>query len=83
MAYKIDERQVAGVVRETGTALLPHRFNPPEVVIGLAELIGRSIVDMADNHIQMRELEEIVHKHIHRTITIGAHASGKSGLARV
>lgn len=82
MAYEIEERKVAGVVKEASLALSGKDFNHGEVLVGLAEMLGRLIVEVADTHIQMTEMVKVVEDHINRTITIGAHATGKSGIAR-
>jgi hypothetical protein len=77
MSYQIDQRKVAGVVIETNAALNGKDFNHGEVIIGLAELIGRIIVEAADNGIQAKELAQVAANHIGLTIKIGAEATEK------
>jgi len=77
MAYEIDQRKVVGVVIETHTALVDKGFNHGEVVLGLAELIGRTIVEVAESSIQSAELMKVAMEHIERTIRIGAEATEK------
>jgi hypothetical protein len=77
MAYQIDARRVAGVLQETNNALQGKDFNHGEVVLGLAEMIGRIIVSVAKNKIQADEMQEIAVKHMQNTIAIGAQAQDK------
>lgn len=77
MAYQIDQRKVVGVVLEAHAALVDKSFNHGEVVIGLAELIGRTIVEVAESSIQSAELMKVAMEHIERTIRIGAEATEK------
>lgn len=82
MAYLIDQRKVAGVVVEANLALSNKDFNHGEIIIGLAELLARVIVEAADTNIQAKELVSVAMAHIDRTITVGAHATGKSIIAK-
>lgn len=82
MTYRIESRKVAGVVKEANAALMGHDFNPVEVIIGLSELLGRIIVEVGTTRIQMDELQEVVNKHIGRTVQIGSHATSKSNIAQ-
>ena len=77
MSYKIDQRKVAGVVIEANSALTGKDFNHGEVIIGLAELIGRVIVESADTGIQAKELAQVAANHIGLTIKVGAEATEK------
>lgn len=77
MSYKIDQRKVAGVVIEANAALTGKDFNHGEVVLGLAELIGRVIVECADNQFQATELVKVANGHLERTVKIGAQAQEK------
>jgi hypothetical protein len=83
MAYPIEERKVKGVIYETNMALAGKGFSDVEVMIGLSELIGRSIVKISPTHIQMDELKQAVLQHLERTVRIGAHAENKGPLDRV
>ena len=76
--YNIDQRKVVGVVLEANSALTNKNFNHGEVVLGLAELIGRVIVEAVENPIQAKELMQVAAAHIDRTIKVGAEAKGKS-----
>ena len=78
MGYQIEARKVAGVVIEANAALVGKDFNQGEVVLGLAELIGRIIVETCDSHIQAQELVKVVEEHLAKTIYIGSQATGKS-----
>lgn len=82
MAYEIEQRKVAGVVIEANQALSGKDFNHGEIVLGLAELLGRVIVDAAPHHIAAKELYDVAINHINKTIAIGSHASGKSLIER-
>ena len=77
MAYQIDQRKVVGVVIETHAALVDKGFNHGEVVLGLAELVGRTIVEVAESSIQSAELMKVAMEHIEKTIRIGAEATEK------
>ena len=77
MSYQIDQRKVAGVVIEANSALNGKGFNHGEVIIGLSELIGRIIVEAADNGIQAKELAQVAANHIGLTVKIGAEATEK------
>ena len=77
MSYQIDQRKVAGVVVETNLALTNKDFNHGEVILGLAELIGRIIVEACDNGIQAKELAQVAANHIGMTIKVGAEATEK------
>lgn len=81
MSYPIDRRKVAGVVLECNAALKDKGFNSGEVLVGLAELVGRVIVETGQHHIQMDDLKKVVSEHIDRTVRIGAHATEKSIIA--
>lgn len=82
MAYEIEQRKVAGVVVEANRALAGKDFNHGEIVLGLAELLGRVIVEAAENHIQTKELLDVVQDHIVKTIQVGNAATGKSLIER-
>jgi hypothetical protein len=77
MSYQVDQRKVAGVVIEANAALSGKDFNHGEVIIGLAELIGRIIVEASDNGIQAKELAQVAANHIGLTIKVGAEATEK------
>jgi len=77
MSYQIDQRKVAGVVVETNQTLSGKGFNHGEIIIGLSELIGRIIVDAAENGIQAKELAQVAANHIGLTIKVGAEATEK------
>jgi len=82
MSYQIDPRKITGVVTEANAALGGKGFNHGEIIIGLAELLGRVIVDIGTHHIQMDGMKKVVVDHLERTIRIGAHAMEKSIVAR-
>jgi hypothetical protein len=82
MSYKIDPRKVAGVVVEANQAINNKGFNHGEVVLGLAELIGRVIVSVSTTPIQAQELVQVVENHLALTLKRGAEATEKSVIAR-
>jgi hypothetical protein len=82
MSYKIDPRKVAGVVVEANQAINNKGFNHGEVVLGLAELIGRVIVSVSTTPIQAQELVQVVENHLALTLKRGAEATEKSIIAR-
>lgn len=77
MAYEIDPHRVAGVVLATNQVLKDKNFNQGEVILGLAEMIGRVIVEAANNRIQADEMVAVVMKHMGTTIQIGAQQQDK------
>lgn len=83
MAYEIDSAKVAGVVKEASVALSRHGFNHGEVIVGLSELIGRVIVEVATNHIAMKDMVKVVMEHLDRTIVAGDSAKGNNLIERV
>ncbi|MFM1990283.1 MAG: hypothetical protein RJA99_3240 [Pseudomonadota bacterium] len=82
MSYNIEPRKVAGVVKEASAALEGKDFNHGEVLVGLAELLGRVIVDVGKHHVHMDDMKKVVVDHLERTVRIGAHATEKSIAAR-
>ena len=83
MAYKIEPRKVAGVIREANEALNGKGFNHGEVIIGLSELLGRVVVETAQNSIQTQEMVKIIESHLAKTVEIGSQATQKSLIERV
>lgn len=74
----IDERKVAGVVKAGLTLVSDKGFSRAEIIIGIAELLGRIIVDSAETSIQAEELAKIAHNHTDISIGIGLRATNKS-----
>lgn len=72
MAYNIDKRKVAEVLIRSNEAIRAQEFNHGEVIIGLSELIGRTIVEVAKGPLQAQELTRVVVEHLDRTIKAGA-----------
>ena len=77
MSYQIDQRKVVGVVLEANAALNDKGFNHGEVILGLAELIGRVIVEASETSIQSGELMKVAIAHMEKTIRVGAEATEK------
>jgi hypothetical protein len=77
MSYEIDQRKVIGVLLEANGAISDKGFNHGEVILGLAELIGRTIVEVAETSIQSGELMKVAMAHIELTIRTGAVAQEK------
>lgn len=75
MNAQIEARKVAGVVIEASRILGDKGFNRGEMILGLSELIGRLIVDTAQDTIQAEELLKIVGNHVSKTIDIGIQAT--------
>jgi len=75
MNVQIEQRKVAGVAIEASRILADKGFNRGEMLLGLSELIGRLIVDTAQDTIQAEELLKIVGSHISKTIDIGVQAT--------
>ncbi len=76
MTTQIDANKVTGVVHECQQALQGRYFHVVEVMVGLSELIGRTIVESGENPIQMRDMAKVAGEHLDRTITAGIRAKG-------
>jgi len=83
MSYPIDPLKIRGVIVECNTVLQQHKFNVGEVLVGLAELIGRIIVENATTDVQAKEMIDVVGNHVVCTVQLGAEATGKSQIARM
>jgi hypothetical protein len=83
MTTVLDPNKIAGVVKSVATIVSDKGFNRGEILLGLSEMIGRIIVDVADNSIQADELYTLCQQHMSRTIHIGSQASEKQIIARV
>ena len=59
MSYEIDQRKVIGVLLEANGAIADKGFNHGEVVLGLAELSGRTIVEVAETSLQSGEFLKV------------------------
>jgi len=80
MSYQIEQKKVIGVVTECNFALDGKGFNHGEVILGLAELMGRIIVETSETSIQAKDLAKVAVDHLNNTIKIGAQATGKSNI---
>lgn len=80
MGYQIESHKVAGVVVEANRALNGKGFNTGEVLLGLSELLGRMIVESAQNQIQTKEMVKVIEDHLARTINVGMQATNKSSI---
>jgi len=77
--HTITPKHVMAVVLEVDTMLrqknLP--FNTIEVMLGLQELVGRLIVDMATSQVSAGELVEHTKKHLDDTVRTGMATKGQ------
>lgn len=78
MTYEIRTQAVRGVVSEAMQALGGKGFTHAEIIIGLGEVVGRMIVNVAETPIQAAELVTVVHQHLTRTIEAGQRAHEKT-----
>ena len=80
MEVKITPRNVMAVVIEVGRMLETRAkelsLNQAEVMIGLQELVGRTIVDMSNTQVGADTLAEHARKHLDDTIRIGMATKG-------
>ena len=76
MSYDIDPRRVAGVVNECQLALNNRGFNHGEVIVGLAELVGRTIVQASDTPVTGADAAKVVIEHLNRTLHAGFTSKG-------
>lgn len=74
----IDARKVAGVVKAGLVIVGDKGFSRAEIIIGLAELLGRLIVESSETSLQAEELAKIAHNHTDISIGIGLRATNKS-----
>ncbi len=72
----IDARKVEAVVRNCGNALKDQPYHVVEVMVGLGELMGRTIAAQDMNPIAMKEIAQLAVSHIENTIVAGVHAKG-------
>lgn len=71
MELNVDQQKVAGVVKELNQVIGGKGFNRLELILGLAEMTGRVVVDTAETPIQARELAGVAFGHLSQTITVG------------
>jgi hypothetical protein len=76
MAYEIDkqmvDKAVQFIMREIGNGA----FNHGEVLVALAECVGRVVIDAAQTPIAVRDATKVVADHITATCRAGAAAKG-------
>jgi hypothetical protein len=75
-SIQIDVRKVDSVVKDAAHAISANHYHVAEVITGLAELMGRTIVAQHMTPIAMRELAQHALNHLESTITAGVAASG-------
>jgi len=74
MEISVNKEKIAGVWRTAGDAISNKGFQTPEVLFGLAELIGRVLVDHTDGTvIQKLDTLKTLVEHADRTVRIGCH----------
>lgn len=74
---EIDRDKVAGVQKIVGTVLADKGFTVPEVLFGLAELIGRSVaLHTGGTIIEKLEVVKTLTDHTEKTVRMGWIASG-------
>lgn len=77
MQMEIDRNKVAGVQKLVGSTLVDKGFNIPEVLFGLAELIGRTIaLHTGGTIIEKQEVLKQLTDHAEKTVRIGWIATG-------
>ena len=83
MKYVIEPRKVACVVVECNNVIKDKQFNHGEVILGLAELLGRIVVDASSTTTQADEMYALAQQHLADTIKVGLAARGSSLIQRV
>ena len=73
---RIDARKVDAVVRDAAHAIGSNNYHVVEVITGLTELLGRTIVAQPISPIAMRELAQHALDHLEATITAGVSSKG-------
>lgn len=76
MAYKINEFMVRNAVVEIRSALSGKNFNHGEVLIALAETIGRHIVEVSKTPIDGTDAAKAVVDHMTLTMKVGYEQKG-------
>lgn len=72
MEVTLNKGKIAGVVKAAGESVSNRGFETPEVLFGLAELIGRILVDHAGGTIvQKLEMLKPIVEHAERTVRVG------------
>jgi hypothetical protein len=79
MQHTIVPKHVMGVILEVDKMLKQGSFpfNTVEVMLGLQELVGRIIVDLAQTQVSADELMEHTMRHLNNTVRIGMAAKGQ------
>lgn len=81
MLVEIDPEKVKGVQLLVGQALNNQGFATPEVLFGLAELIGRTLaLQTGGSIIEKLEMMKNLTDHTERTVRIGWIASGGNAI---
>lgn len=76
MSYEITPGNVEWVKHRVSTALDGGQFNTGEVIIGVAEVLGRIIVGTAGTPVQGAQCMQIITDHLTRTLQAGYAAKG-------
>lgn len=79
MRHDVNPMMVERAVQDTLRSLGNGGLNHAEVLLTLAQSLGRLIVEVCKTPIQMTEMAEAADKHLRQTIHIGAQAKGFRG----
>lgn len=76
MSYDVSPGNVEWVASTVMRAIGDGRFNSGEVIMGVAEALGRIIVNLSDTPVQGISCAQVMEEHIKRTLFAGFTAKG-------
>lgn len=76
MSYDVNPGNVQWVTHRVGQALDGGQFNIAEVMMGLAEVMGRAIVSVSETPVQGVQCAKIMEDHLKRTLVAGFTSKG-------
>lgn len=76
MQYDVNQGQVEWVVRRLAESLGNGQFSTGEVILGIAQFAGMTIVGMAETPVAGFSAAHVFQDHLNRTIAAGYSAKG-------
>lgn len=76
MSYEVNPGNVEWVCNRVVQSLDGGQFNHGEVILGLAQAVGRIVVSMAPTPVQGVQCAEVIGKHLSATIHAGYASKG-------
>lgn len=82
MRYDVNPKHVMGTIVEVDRVLQGKGFNQVEVMLGLQELVGRLIVEMAKTPVGADEFSTLCKEHLDSTLRVGLQAKSEPIIAQ-